>query len=722
MKIKNILNTSFTLLCMATSLWANPPSSPEHPFLDKELPLRWGVMTADKAVPDVEYIIEQSQKKIDAIAQLPDDALTFDNTFLALDQISASSNEAMQKLANLASLNESKEYREALDASQHLLTTFDTNVLLNAQLFDKLKKYSESPNAQTLTPVQKRFIQLTIESFENNGALLDPAGKERLKTINQSLSQLTLKFTHNVLDAKKAWELVIDNESELKGLPETAKEAAKESALQKGYGTVEHPKWRLTLDEVSYLVSVTYIDNAQIRKTMWEGMINRGLQEPHNNLPIIFDILKYRKEKAELLGKKNFADLVLEDRMAKTGDNAFQFVQKLHSLIKPQFDKDINTLIAYKAELDHSKPSMFFPWDPSYLIQKKKKADFNFDQEAFRPYLPIDSVINGLFQVTQKLYNIRFVERPTYVGNTPPSSPDAVQVWSADVKYYDIYNANNEHIASFYTDWSTREGKRSGAWMRPIAIGDVLPNGKHAPHIGVIAANLPKSVNGQPALLSIEETTTIFHEFGHLMHYCLSTVSIKSLHGTNVAWDFVEFPSQFMENLVYEQDILNTFAKDYKTGAGIPKEMFSKLLEYRSSFICMWVMRQLYFAMMDLALHTQFNGNSPSDILPFLEQKLTDYQPPFTVATHPPVGAFLHIFSSPEGYAAAYYSYQWANVLDADVFQRFLERGGINSTFGQEFMQGILNQGNSEPADELYRKLMGRDPEMQPLLNRYKTK
>jgi oligopeptidase A len=440
---------------------------------------------------------------------------------------------------------------------------------------------------------------------------------------------------------------------------------------------------------------MTYLDDPSIREQTWRAYNARASAAPHDNRALIVKILELRKEKARLLGFNDFADLVLEDRMAHTGERALTFLRDLRTKSEKRFKEE-------NQELEEFAKKKLEPWDIAYWSEKQRAALYDFDEEALRPYFPVENVVRGMFDIFGKLLGIKVVEEKE------------VPTWDPAVKTYALHDAkSDDHLGSFYADWFPRENKRGGAWMDSLITGNPARN---KPHLGLICGNLTPPVDDKPALLTHREVETIFHEFGHLLHHLLTRVEVRGLAGTNVAWDFVELPSQIMENWCWEREALDTFAKHWQTGAPIPEDLFAKMKRAKTFRAANMQMRQLGFGIADLALHREWDGQT--DIIKYTR----DIFQQFSAATLPDdyamIAGFTHLFASPVGYGAGYYSYKWAEVLDADAFTRFRKEGVFNPTTGHDYRDRILATGDSEDPAILYRSFMGRDPDPNALLER----
>tara|TARA_Y100000588_G_scaffold21508_2_gene21756 strand:+ start:3253 stop:5367 length:2115 start_codon:yes stop_codon:yes gene_type:complete len=696
-----------------------------NPFLDPSFAIDWSELTPDKVVPDMELALERAERNLAAIRSLQPSEATFDNVVKAGREALDELNEAWGRVNHLDAVRNSDELRAAYNEMLPKVTAFYAKIPLDQKLWSILKAFSETEEAKALEGTDKRLFEETVEDFREEGADLPPEKRERLEALSTELAQVTQKFAENVLDATNSWDLVIEDEEKLAGLPEVAQANARQAAIQKLGENEGQSRWRFTLHIPSMMPLLQYLDDDDLRRQVWEASGQVGRESERDNTELIRKILRLRTEKAGLLGKKDFADVVLSRRMAKNGARADDFVSDLQGKTAEAFHRENEELEAYKATETGQAKELLEPWAVSYWIEKRKKALFDFDDEELRPYFPIDSVLGGMFELVTKVFGLRIKERSTLFEGAAATTVEAnesepAEVWHPEVKFYDVFDAENDrHMGSFYADWHPRESKRGGAWMNSLRTGE--PNeedGLPSPHLGLMCGNMTPSSKGKPALLTHYEVETVFHEFGHLMHHLCGEVKYKDLNGTNVAWDFVELPSQIMENWCWERESLDLFARHHETGNPIPEELFQKMLRARNYMAGNAMMRQLAFGKMDLELHRRMAIDGYEDLETAIEQALEGY-----VAqrkTKPPSGVhrFNHLFSSPVGYAAAYYSYKWAEVLDADAFTRFQKEGIMDSSVGKAFRKDILSKGNSEPPEDLFRAFMGRDPDPQALLER----
>jgi oligopeptidase A len=449
------------------------------------------------------------------------------------------------------------------------------------------------------------------------------------------------------------------------------------------------------------VAALTYLDDRAIRQQLWEASNRRGTREPFDNRGLLQEILRLRREKARLLGYRDFADLVLEERMARTGAQAQAFVEDLRKKTEPFFRRENESLQALGQEHGYERIE---PWDIGYLAEKQRQALYDFDEEELRPYFPLDRVVAGMFDIFSRVLGIRVIEE------------QGIAAWDARVKYYRVEDAGNSSVLGyFYADWFPRENKRGGAWMDAFLSG--YPE-KGRPHVGLICGNLTPPTEDAPSLLTHREVETVFHEFGHLLHHTLSLVPVRSLSGTSVPWDFVELPSQIMENWCIEREALDLFARHYQSGEVIPEDLFQKMRRAQTFRSANAQMRQLGFGAVDLMLHREYDPVRDGDVMKYARGILAKFAPAPLPGDYGMIASFTHLFASPVAYGAGYYSYKWAEVLDADAFTRFRSEGVFNERTGRDFRHTILERGDSEEPSELYRRFMGRDPDAKALLER----
>ena len=666
-------------------------------LLEIQFKIPFDQVKAEHIEPAVDRFIAEAQKGIDALAA-DSSPRTYDNTLRALEDVGETLEYVMSVARHLESVATYPELREAYNAVQPKVSEFYSKIPLNEALWKQIKRFSETEEAAALSGTHARFLKKTLDDFRRSGADLDEAGKARLNELNIELAQVTTKYSQNVLDATNAFDLFIDDEAQLAGLPPSAVAMARHDAASK-----DKPGWRFTLQGPSYVAVLTYLDDAGVREKIYRAFVTRGSKEPFDNRELIVAILRLRKEKAQLLGYRDFADLVLEDRMAKGGQSARAFVDSLKDKTVGAFGRENKELLAFRRENEGPDAPALKAWDIAYYAEKMRRALYDFEEEELRPYFAFEKVLDGMFELVNRLYGIKVV------------GEHGVPVWDDEVTYYSINDSDGTRLGSFYADFYPRENKRGGAWMDSFFIG--VPGGPR-PHLGFICGNQTPPVDGKPALLTHREVETIFHEFGHLLHHLLSRVDIRSLGGTNVAWDFVELPSQIMENWCWEREALDLFGRHYETGEPIPEELFQKLKRARNFRAANAQMRQLSFATADLALHRDYNPERDGDVMKYAFDILQSFASALFPPEHAMIAAFTHLFSSPVAYGAGYYSYKWSEVLDADAFSRFASEGIFSREVGMQFRERILAKGDSEDPAQLFRDFMGRDPDAEALLRR----
>ena len=639
--------------------------------------------------------IDSAREEINEITSNPEPP-TFENTLVALDYSGQQLDRISSVFFNLNSAETNEEIQKIAQEVSPLLSEFSNDITLNQTLFERIKSVYEIRQSLDLTEEQKTLLEKRYKSFSRNGANLNDEDKERLREIDKELAQLKLKFGENVLAENNKYEMLLTDEDQLKGLPEGAKEAAAQLAKSK-----QKEGWLITLDYPSYIPFMKYAENRYLRRELSLAFGSKGFHNDElDNQKNVLRIVKLRHERANLLGYKTHAHFVLEERMAETPQKVLDFLNELLEKAKPAAKEEFAELEKFAKELDGIEQLQ--KWDSAYYAEKLKQKLFNLDDEKLKPYFKLENVIEGVFKVAEKLFDLNFKE------------VFDIEKYHEEVKTYEVYDSENNLVSLFYADFHPRPGKRGGAWMTSYKSQYTLKGENSRPHISNVC-NFTKPTASKPSLLTFNEVTTLFHEFGHALHGMLANTNYPSLSGTSVYWDFVELPSQVMENWCYEKEALELFAYHYETGELIPMELVQKIKESASFQEGMATLRQLSFGFLDMAWH----GKDPSQIASvkgyetkaFENTSLFPETPETCMST-----AFAHIFQG--GYSSGYYSYKWAEVLDADAFAYFKEEGIFNKEVATKFKDHVLSKGGTENPMTLYKRFRGEEPKIEPLLER----
>jgi len=636
-----------------------------------------------------------AKAEIDAIVNNPE-APTFENTILAMEFAGDILDRLSSVFFNLNSAETNDEMQKIAQDVSPLLSEFGNDITLNAALFAKIKTIYDQKGDLNLTPEQTTLLDKKYKSFSRNGANLPEDKKDQLREIDKELSLLSLQFGENVLAETNAFELHLTNESDLAGLPEGTIEAARLLAKEK-----DKDGWIFTLDHPSYVPFLTYADNRELRKKMAIAFGARSFQNNEfDNQENVLKIAKLRFERANLLGYKTHAHFVLEERMAQNPDRVFTFLTDLLSKAKPAAQKEFTQLTAFAKELDGIE--QLEKWDGAYYSEKLKQQLFQLDDEKLKPYFQLEKVLEGAFSVAKKLFGLTFTE------------VFDIDKYHEEVITYEVTDEQNNLVSIFYADFFPRKGKRNGAWMTSFKSQYVKDGVNERPHISNVC-NFTKPTETKPSLLTFNEVTTLFHEFGHGLHGMLANTNYPSLSGTSVFWDFVELPSQIMENWCYEPEALALFANHYENGEIIPIEYVQKIKESASFQEGLATMRQLSFGLLDMAWHGQ-DPTSITDLKAFETAQFANTQLYPDVKENAMSTAFSHIFQG--GYSSGYYSYKWAEVLDADAFEYFKQNGIFNKEIATKFKDNVLSKGGTEHPMTLYRRFRGQEPKPEALLKR----
>ncbi len=671
----------------------------ENPLL-RQSPRKFGAVEFDLIrsehfLPALTEAISEAKRDIAKLKSETSDP-DFFNTIAALEKIGSLASDVAYTYSNLRAAHGDEAMHNLAREIMPKLMEFESDINLDAELFSRVKKAYEVSKTQTLTAEQKTLSDKTYKGFVRNGALLDQASKQKLREIDSELSTLGPQFSQHVLKITNSYELWLSDPSELSGLPESARIAARESAKEKG-----KEGWLFTLHGPSVIAFLKYADRRDLREKVWRAFNSRAFQGEHSNQDLVKKIATLRHTRAKLLGYKTHAAFQIEERMAEKPENVWAFLERLLSKTKPAAEKEMAELRTYMKEKGGGNELM--PWDYAYWANKLKEERYAFNAEELRPYFELDRVLQGAFIHAEKLFDLTFVETKE------------VPVYAPDVKAFIVSKkSSNEFLGLFYTDFFPRATKGGGAWCTRYKGQWLDGNKDHRPHVSIVC-NFTKPTPSTPSLLTFQEVTTLFHEFGHALHGLLSRVQYQSLSCTNVYRDFVELPSQIMENWVKQKESLRLFAHHYQTGEVIPDALIDRMIASENFHAAYFMMRQLRFGFLDMSWYDldisavssveEFEGKAvkPTDLLPAV--------PGMNISC-----AFEHIFSG--GYSAGYYGYKWAEVLDSDAFELFLKEGLFNRKVAEAFETSILSRGGSIHPMELYRQFRGRAPDPDALLRR----
>ena len=683
-------------------------SSDTNPLLSGAFRIPFHAIRAEHVQPGIERALQEAQTEVDALGS--DEAPpTWDSTIGRLDRAVETLSQRITPATHLMAVKESPELRAAYNEVLPHISAFWSRLPLDEAVWARISAYAETPEAAALTGIRRRHLDKTLREFRRAGADLDGEAKERLQELRVELAQTEQKFSENVLDATAGYEHVVTDEGRLAGVPAAAKARARAKAEEAG-----REGWLLTLDYPSVEPILKYCEDRPLRQRIFVAYATRCRGEPYDNRGLLATILRLRDEMAELLGYAGYADYTLEERMAGTAERAIAFEADLVERTRPFWERDAEELREHAQSLGIDT---LRPWDVSFVMEHLRRERYEIDDEAMRPYFPLDRVLGGMFEIVRRTFGYRIEER------------EIEEIWHSDVRYYELYDRSDALVGAFYTDWFPRKEKRQGAWMNNFITGGPVEDG-FEPHLGVICGNFTPPDDDAPALLTHREVETTFHEFGHLLHHCTSTVPVPSRAGIHVAWDWVELPSQLMENWTWERDALDLFARHYETDEPFPQELYERMVAARRYMGGWGQMRQLSLGTVDLALHQElaprlrsgWDGTEETaaaqadEVMRFGEDRFAEFAPDPAFAEFHILTSFTHLFAG--GYGAGYYSYLWSEVLDADVFTRFRAEGIFNPETGRSYVDSILSRGDSADPDELFREFMGRAPDPEALLRR----
>lgn len=666
-----------------------------QPLTLKDQAFPFNEIKVEHYIPAINEAITEAKKNIELIKAQKE--ISFENTILALEQASEKVDRISNIYFNLFSAEANDAHQALAQQISPILSAFASDISLDEVIFQKIKFVYDNREKLNLKKEDLKLTEKMYKDFSRNGALLDAAKKQELRNLDQELSVLSPQFSENVLKATNAFELWIDNESDLEGLPEGAREAAAQAAEQKS----KKGQWLFTLQAPSLIPFLSYSTKRHLREKIWRASSSKSFGGEFDNQNIIKKIITLKNKRALLLGYKDYAEYVLEERMAKNSETVFNFLMNLLEPSKKAAEKDLKEVQEFRKQLEGTDEIK--PWDFAFYSEKLKEQKYSFNEEDLRPYFKLENVIDGVFEHARKLFGLTFkltTEIPTY---------------HADVKTYEVYSEkNNDYVGLFYMDFFPRETKKGGAWMTNYREQGMWSSEVKRPHVSIVC-NFTKPTPTKPSLLSYDEVRTLFHEFGHALHGLLSQCRYRSLAGTNVYWDFVELPSQIMENWTEEKEGLDLFARHYQTNELIPAEMVAKIKK-ASLFQSGWLsLRQVSFALLDMKWYTT-DPSKITDVDQFetgamAATRLLPKEPGTNMSC-----SFSHIFGG--GYGAGYYSYKWAEVLDADAFEYFKEKGLYNTEVATKFKDSILSRGGTAHPMDLYKEFRGREPDPKSLLKR----
>ena len=649
----------------------------------------------DDFLPAFKKAIQKAKLEIAVIVD-NSESPSFKNTIEALDFSGQELSRISSIFFNLNSAETNDTIQEIAQEVSPLLSEFSNDITLNQKLFKRVKAVYNTKSTLVLTEEQKTLLDNKYKSFSRNGANLTEVKKGQLREIDKELSKLKLSFGENILAETNKFELLITDENDLSGLPDGAKEAAKQLAESQ-----EKKGWLITLDYPSYIPFMTYADNRELRKTLSLAFGSKAFKNDDlDNQANVLKIAKLRHERATLLGYNTHAHFVLEERMAKTPEKVQEFLNELLDKAKPAAEREFTNLQNFAKDLDGINSIQ--KWDSSYYAEKLKQKLFSLDDEKLKPYFKLENVIQGAFTVANKLFGLSF------------EAINDIDKYHDDVLTYKVIDENDDLVSIFYADFFPRAGKRNGAWMTSFKPQYIHDDSNERPHVSIVC-NFTKPTKNKPSLLTFNEVTTLFHEFGHALHGMLANTTYQSLSGTSVFWDFVELPSQVLENWCYEREALEIFAKHYETGEIIPMDLVEKIKASATFHEGMQTLRQISFGLLDMSWH----GQDPSNItnVKAHEKEAFDNTQLYPdVAENCMSTAFAHIFQG--GYSSGYYSYKWAEVLDADAFEYFKEQGIFNKTIANKFKENVLSKGGTENPMTLYKRFRGQEPKPEALLKR----
>ena len=687
------------LTCNSINLKTAVLSSMNNPLLENEALPAFSEILPEHIEPALDEVLKQAKLAVDnLLSKLK--TPTWETLVVPMEELDARIHQVWSPVSHLNSVMNSEELRAAYNACLPKLSEFGTDLGQNEDLYEAYKAIAISDQYQLLDVAQKKVIDNSLRDFRLSGVELSQTKRDQFKTISQSLSELTAKFEENVMDSTQSWQKNITDESLLSGLPDSAKAMAAQVAQR-----ANKKGWLFTLDFPSYLPLITYADNRALRKEVYTAFATRASDQGINgnqwdNTSVIAEILSLRHQLANLIGFDNHAERSIETKMAQSSQQVLDFLGDLATRSKPIAEKEFVELQSFAKE--NTELRGVEAWDMTYFSEKLRQQRYEISQEEIKSYFPEDKVVSGLFAVVNRLYGLNIVERHD------------IDVWHPSVRFFDIFDESGASRGQFYLDLYARSHKRGGAWMDECLSHRLTPNGLQIP-VAYLTCNFSEPIGDKPALFSHDEVTTLFHEFGHGLHHMLTKIHYAGVSGINgVPWDAVELPSQFMENWCWEREALDLISGHFETGETLPSALFDKMIAARNFQSAMVMIRQLEFSLFDFRLHLEFDPEQEGQA----EKVLAEVREEISVVIPPAFSRFGHSFSHifAGGYAAGYYSYKWAEVLSADAFSKFEEKGIFDRKTGVEFLQAILEQGGSREPMDLFVEFRGRKPEIDALL------
>ena len=679
---------------MSTPSASGSDARTANPVLSDAFPVPFARIRAEDVAPGLRQALGDAEEALARVARVQA-PYTWEKVVAPLEDGSERLSRAAAVVAHLNNVRQDEALRAAWSEVIPELSAYEARAESDPEIYRVLRAYGETDEAASLPPVRARHLALRIDEMRRAGAGLDEAARSRAEAIHGELATLQNTFQNNVLDGVNAYALDLTDEARLTGIPASARRRARAAAEEAGVSG-----WRFTLHQPSYLAVMDHAEDRALRRELYEAGQRKGTGHGRDNRELVPRILRLRRELARLLGYADWADVQTEPRMARSGARAQAFERDLFARVEPHYRREIEDLSAFAAS--ELGIDVLEPWDLRFAFERMREARFDLDAESLRPYFPLHRVQAGAFELAHRLFGITI---------TPAEAPEA---WHEDVEYYEVRDEDGTLVGAFYTDWHPRGDKRGGAWMMPLVTGGPTSDG-FEPHLGAISGNLTPPEDGA-ALLTHDEASTVFHEFGHLLHHLLSKVEVRSRGGTSVAWDFVELPSQILENWLWEEESLARIARHVDTGEPLPADLLDRMRAARTFGAAHHMARQLSFGTVDLALHVDFDPERDRDPIAFGRRVMEPFQIRPEAVSDGFLPAFSHIFAG--GYAAGYYSYMWSEMLDADAFGRFRDEGLYERSVGEAFAGAVLARGNGAAPDVLVREFLGRDPDPEALLER----